>query len=382
MDFETFALERLQSTWEHRVAWNVAESGVHPLRIDELADTDAARAALLSQHLMYTQTNGTPELRGSIAALYPDATAGHVQVTSGGSEANLLAMLHLIQPGDRVVMMTPNYMQVHGLARALGAMVARWALLEDEGAAPPRWRPDLDALEALVTPATRAILICHPNNPTGARLTNDELDAVARIASRAGAWVLSDEIYRGAELEGAETPTMWGRYERVIVSSGLSKAYGLPGLRIGWIVAAPEVAEAVWGIHDYTSIAPAAASDLLARLALEPSRRERLIARTRGIVRTNYPVVRKWIEKRAPLLSHIPPEAGAIVFVRYRHPINSTDLVTKLCQEQSVLVVPGDHFDMDGYLRIGFGSDPVHLAGSLDRIGETLDSIPAGTHAG
>jgi len=381
MQFESFLLERFQSEWEHRVAWNVAESGVQPLRVDEVADTDEARAALLSQPLVYTQTNGTPELRAAIAALHPGATPEHVEVTNGGSEANLLAMLHLLQPGDRVVMMTPNYMQVHGLARALGATVARWGLVEDDAAEPPRWRPDLDALDALVTPATRAILICHPNNPTGARLTADELDGIARIASRAGAWVLSDEIYRGAELDGRDTPSMWGRHDRVIVSGGLSKAYGLPGLRIGWIVAPPEVTATLWGIHDYTSIAPAAASDLLARMALDPARRERLIARTRGIIRTNYPVVRKWIEKRAPLLSHIPPEAGAIAFVRYRHPINSTDLVTSLRDGQSVLVVPGDHFEMDGYLRVGFGSDPVHLAGSLDRIGEMLDSIPAGTHA-
>jgi aspartate/methionine/tyrosine aminotransferase len=195
--------------------------------------------------------------------------------------------------------------------------------------------------------------------------------------------VIADEIYRGAELDAVESPTMWGRAERVIVTSGLSKAYGLPGLRIGWVVAPPEVAQELWGIHDYTSIAPAAASDLLARMALAPHRRQRLIARTRGIVRTNYPVVRRWIEKRAPLLSHIAPEAGAIVFVRYQHPINSTVLVERLRDERSVLVVPGDHFGMDGYLRIGFGSDPVHLSASLERIGETLDAVVrAETNAG
>lgn len=382
MQFEAFALERLQSEWENRVAWNVSESGVHPLRIEELADTDADRDALLSQHLAYTQTNGTPELRAAIAALYPGSTPEHIEVTNGGSEANLLAMLHLIEPGDHVVMMTPNYMQVRGLARTLGAAIARWALVEDGQSAPPRWRPDLHALDAQVTPRTRAILICTPNNPTGARLTADELDAICRIASRAGAWVVSDEIYRGAELDGDETASAWGRYDRVIVTSGLSKAYGLPGLRIGWIAGPPEVVQTLWGIHDYTSIAPGAASDLLARMALEPARRERLIARTRGIVRTNYPIVRKWIDRRAPLLSHVAPEAGAIVFVRYQHPINSSALVARLRDERSVLVVPGDHFDMDGYLRIGFGSDPRLLTGSLDRIGEVLDSIQTtDTHA-
>lgn len=382
MRFEPFAMERLQSEWENRVAWNVSESGVHPLRIEELADTDGDRLALLGQHLAYTQTNGTPELRTAIAGMYPGAGADHVLVTNGGSEANLIVLLHLVEPGDHIVMMMPNYMQVHGLSRALGAAVDRWPLVEDAAAPEPRWRPDLAALEALVRPGTRAILICNPNNPTGARLTAAELDTICGIASRVGAWVVSDEIYRGAELDSRETDSVWGRCDRLIVTSGLSKAYGLPGLRIGWVVAPPDVVHGLWGIHDYTSIAPGAASDLLARMALAPARRPRLLARTRGIVRTNYPIVRKWIEKRAPLMSHTAPEAGAIVFVRYHHPINSTALVTRLRDEQSVLLVPGDHFEMDGYVRIGFGSDPVHLTGSLDRIGEMLDSIkPAGTHA-
>jgi aspartate/methionine/tyrosine aminotransferase len=168
---------------------------------------------------------------------------------------------------------------------------------------------------------------------------------------------------------------MWGRYDRVVVTSGLSKAYGLPGLRIGWVVGPPATIEALWGVHDYTTIAPGALNDRLARIALTPGRRERLLARTRGMVRANYPLVRKWIEKRAPRLTHVPPQAGAIVFVRYTYPINSTALITRLREEQSVLVVPGDHFDMDGYLRIGFGSDPSHLASALDRVGETLDLL-------
>lgn len=368
-------MERLQSTWENRVAWNLSESGVHPLRLEELADTQADRLALFGQELGYTQTNGTVDLRQTIAAMYPGATAVHIQVTNGGAEANCIVLWHLVEPGDDVIVMVPNYMQAPGLARGLGARVRPWALT---GEAEGRWRPDVDALESMVTDRTRAILICNPNNPTGARFTAPELDAICRIAARAGAWILSDEIYRGAELDGQETPSAWGRYERVLITSGLSKAYGLPGLRIGWVAGPPATIEALWGVHDYTTIAPGALSDRLARIALAPERRERLLARTRGMIRANYPLVRKWIERRAPALSHVPPEAGAIVFMRYTYPINSTALIDKLREEQSVLVVPGDHFDMDGYLRIGFGSDPAHLASALERVGETLDTL---THA-
>jgi len=370
---EVFAMERLQSTWENRVEWNVSESGVHPLRVEELVDDADAFAALMSQALGYPQTNGTVELRGAIAAMYTGATPDHIEVTNGGSEANLLALMHLVEAGDEVVMMTPNYMQVAGLSRWLGATVKAWPLVP----AADRWQADLESLSALVGNRTKAVLICNPNNPTGARLTADELDEICRIAARAGAWVLSDEIYRGAELDGVETATVWGRTERALVTSGLSKAYGLPGLRIGWVTGPPEVIDALWGFHDYTSIAPGAINDRLARVALAPARRMQLLARTRSILLANYPILRDWLAARAPLLSHVAPEAGAIAFIRYHHAINSTRLIERLRDERSVLVVPGDHFDLDGYLRIGFGSDPTHLTNSLERIGALLDSIPA-----
>jgi aspartate/methionine/tyrosine aminotransferase len=371
---ELFAMERLQSIWENRVEWNVSESGVHPLRVEELVDDADAFAALMSQALGYPQTNGTVELRSAIAAMYPGATPDNVEVTNGGSEANLLALMHLVEPGDDVVMMTPNYMQVGGLSRWLGATVRAWPLVPDSHC----WRVDLDLLSALVGNRTKAILICNPNNPTGARLTSAEVDGICQIASRSGAWILSDEIYRGAELDGVETATVWGRAERALVTSGLSKAYGLPGLRIGWVTGPPEVVETLWGFHDYTSIAPGAINDRLARVALAPARRVQLLARTRSILSANYPILRDWLAARAPLLSHVAPEAGAIAFIRYHHAINSTRLIERLRDEHSVLVVPGDHFDLDGYLRIGFGSDPTHLTNSLERIGALLDTIPDG----
>jgi aspartate/methionine/tyrosine aminotransferase len=375
MKLELFAMERLQSTWENRVAWNLSESGVHPLRVEEVAETDEERHAVLAQSLGYPQTNGSLALRQTIAQIYPGATPEHVQVTNGGSEANCIALWHLIEPGDEVVMMTPNYMQVRGLSRALGADVVPWPLVCDPASA--RWRPDLDALARLVTRRTRMILLCNPNNPTGGRLTADEVDAVCRIAGQSGIWVLSDEIYRGAEIDGTETSTVWGRYDRAIVTSGLSKAYGLPGLRIGWVVSTPELVDELWGVHDYTTIAPGAVNDCLAQIALAPSRRGRLLARTRGIIRTNYPILAQWIERRRDALAHVPPDAGAIAFVRYAHAINSTRLIERLRDEKGVLVVPGDHFEMDGYLRIGFGADPAHLTGGLTLIGELLDTLPA-----
>jgi aspartate/methionine/tyrosine aminotransferase len=393
MRLEPFALERLQSTFENEVELNLSESGVQPLRLGELVEDDPSREALLAEALRYTQTNGTPPLRAALAALYPGATPDHILVTNGGSEANYVTMWNLVEPGDDVVLMVPNYMQTPALARAFGATVREWPLVNDalgrnhaeaariegtrgEGTrGEGGWRVDAAALDRLVSARTRLIIICNPNNPTGARIDAADLDRIAATAARHGAWILSDEIYRGAELDGRETPTMWGRYDRVIVTSGLSKAYGLPGLRIGWIVAPPALAASLWAYHDYTTIAPGALSDALAQRVLEPARRARILARTRGILNQNFPLIADWLDGHGGLFSYTPPDAGAIVYARYHHAINSTELVTRLREEKSVLVVPGDHFGMDGYLRLGFGEEPAYLRRGLDRVAELIADL-------
>jgi aspartate/methionine/tyrosine aminotransferase len=366
-------MERMQSTWENRVDFNLSESGVHPLTPRELVG-DGALETVLDQPLVYTQSNGTPELRALVASAYPGATEDQIEVTNGGSEANYLTVWRLIEPGDEVALLVPNYMQTWGLVRAFGGIVREWPLIEDRAAG--RWRPDLDRLASVVSARTRLIVLCTPNNPTGARLTDDELDAVAAIAARHGCWVLSDEVYRGAELDGHESPSMWGRGERVVVTSGLSKAYGLPGLRIGWIAAPASFVASTWSYHDYTTIAPGALSDRLARVALSPDRRTAILARTRGMLRANLPLIESWLHAHAPGFSWTSPEAGAIVYVRYHYAINSTTLVTRLRDEKSVLIVPGDHFGMDGYLRVGFGERPDYLRQGLDRVHDLLTSLP------
>ena len=374
MKLERFEMERMQSTYENLVEFNLSESGVRPLTPRELIEDTDGLDGLLDQPLAYTQSNGTIDLRRAIASMYPNATIDHVEVTNGGSEANFITTFNLIEPGDEVVMLVPNYMQTWGLSRAFGGTIREWRLVEDREAG--RWRPDLDELNTLVTPRTKMIVICNPNNPTGARLTAADLDAVARAADKHGAWILSDEVYRGAELDGRFTDSMWGRSERVIVTSGLSKAYGLPGLRIGWIVGPPKLIASLWSYHDYVTIAPAALSDRMARVALQPERRARLFERTRNILRKNLPLMEEWLHD-AGGFHWTRPEAGAIVYVRYDYKINSTVLVNRLREEKSVLVVPGDHFGMDGYLRLGFGEPPEYNRAGLDRLKELLSSVPA-----
>ena len=370
-----FELERFQSVHEHQVEINLTESGVEPLEAGELLGPDAA-AALLDQPLAYTQSNGTPELRAAVANTFPGATEEHVLVANGGAEANFVACWRLIEPGDEVVVMQPNYGQVQGLAEGFGALTRPWPLREERAVPTPRWTPDVDELRTLVTDRTKLVAICNPNNPTGARLTEAEVAAVCEVAEKHGAWVLSDEIYRGAEHDGVETPSVWGRTERAIVTGGLSKAYGLPGLRIGWAVAARDTVTDLWSRRDYTTIAPSALSDRLARHALAPARRTALLERTRRMIAGNLPIVGAWLEAHAGDLAWVPPEAGAIGFVRYGHDIGSTALADRLRQTAGVLIVPGDHFGFDGYLRIGYGGRAASLREGLARLDRVLAALP------
>jgi aspartate/methionine/tyrosine aminotransferase len=376
MRIAPFTLERVQSEWEHRVRYNLSESGVHPLSVRGLLGDGPALEALVDAPLIYTQTNGTPELRTSIAALYPGAEADHVQVTNGGSEANFVVTWRMVEPGDEVVVMVPAYMQVAGLVEAFGGRVRAWPMVRTGGV----WRPDLDRLAALVTAKTRAIVLNTPNNPTGARLTAADLDAIAAVADRTGAWIVSDEIYRGAEFDGVESPSMWGRSARVIVTSGLSKAYGLPGLRVGWAVGPPGVAASLWAYHDYTSIAPGALSDRLATVALAPATRARLLDRTRTILRENVPRVEAWLRDCGHPFEWTTPDAGAFLYARYGLPIGSTALTGRLREEESVLIVPGDAFGMDGYLRFGVGERADYVLAGLDRLKAFLDRTAPGAH--
>jgi aspartate/methionine/tyrosine aminotransferase len=371
MKIEQFLMERMQSTWENRVEYNLSESGVHPMHVGELLrEAPEAAEELMKQELGYAQSNGTIQLRQAIANLYPGATPDHILVTNGTSEANFLSTWTLIDPDDEMLFMLPNYMQIWGLSRGFRGTVRPYHLREETN-----WKIDFAELERVVSRKTKLIAACNPNNPTGAILGEDEMDQLVAIARDKDAWLLVDEVYLGAEREVERTSSFWGRYEKVIITNGLSKAYGLPGLRIGWIAAPPDLIARFWSYHDYTTIGPAMLSDSLARLALVPEIREKILARTRKILQTNYPVLAEWIENHGDLFSLVEPKAGAIAYFRYKLPINSTQLVEKLLQEKSVLIVPGDHFGMDHFLRVGFGEPPSYLTAALERVHETLISI-------
>ncbi|MDE2764306.1 MAG: aminotransferase class I/II-fold pyridoxal phosphate-dependent enzyme [Gemmatimonadota bacterium] len=372
MGFIPFQMERWQSTYEHRVRYNLSESGVHPLTVGELLSLAGGSADLSSVRLGYSQSNGTDELRSLIASLHPGASDRSVVVTIGGAEANFVAFWELGDSHRPAAVMLPNYMQVPGLIRNSAGGFVPFRLREESG-----WRPDLDELASALAAGAGFILVTNPNNPTGMALTAAEMDEIVSLADRHGAWILADEVYRGAEVGDDPTPSFWGRYDKVLVTNSLSKAYGLPGVRLGWVVGPEGMAERLWARTDYTTIAPASVSDALATIALSPAARPRILARTRRIIRRNLDVLAEWVESRNGVFSFTAPDAGAICMVRYHAPIASLELAERLRRDHSLLVVPGAHFGVEGTMRIGFGPPEDELVQALQRLGSVFATAGA-----
>ncbi len=366
--FQPFDMERMMSKWENVVKYNLSESGAHPATVRELLGDWTLIEDLLDTELNYPQANGIIELREHIADLYPGATPDNVLVTVGCAEANFITLQTLLTAGDEMVMMLPNYMQVWGIGHNYGFQVKAFHLQEELG-----WAPNLDELNEVVTERTKLIAVCNPNNPTGYILTQEEMDAIVAAAEGVGAWLLADEVYSGAErLTDAETPSFWGRYDKVLAMNSLSKAYGLPGLRIGWVVGQADVVDDIWARHEYTAISTTMLSNRLAAHALSPQVRPRLIQRTRDYIRRGYPILDGWLESHEGTFDMVPPQAAAIAFTRYHLDVNSTELVERLMREKSVLIAPGDHFSLDHHLRISFGLPPDYLRAGLDRIHQLI----------
>ncbi len=364
--FIPFELERWQSEWEHHVDFNLSESGVHPLNVSELLDmAGASPEALQGIGLGYSQADGTAELRTAIAGLYPGATIDNVIVTVGSSEANFISSWTIIEPGDHVATLVPMYRQTWGLAKNFGANVAEFSLKRELG-----WEPDPDEIKAAIPDHTKLVVVTNPNNPTGHVLSEEARELILERTRAAGAWLLADEIYMGAERNGETTKSFWGSYERVIAVAGLSKAYGLPGLRIGWIVGPPDFRQAVYQRHDYTVICPTPLSDYLARCAIGV--RDKVLARTRGILNENYPILTDWLGQFGDALDWTAPDCGAICFAGYKSGIDAMDLAERVRLAHSVLIQPGDHFGIDRSLRLGFGNESAVFTAALEAMEPTM----------
>jgi aspartate/methionine/tyrosine aminotransferase len=371
-DFLPFAVEQYLSEMEHGVRFNFSESGVHPLRYAELftiaqIDTEALFSTLVD----YPQVNGSDELRNRISAIYSNATPENILVTAGATEANTLVATALLEPGDNVVRFRPTYEQLTGNAQNLGFEVRSVDLLEAR-----EWSIDLAALETAVDEKTRIIHIVNPSNPTGAILSESDRDALLQIADRSGAWIVADEVYSGTERHtDVPTQSFWGTSERVIAVNSMSKAYGLPGLRLGWLVAPEAVITRCWRRHEYASISASMMSMQLADYALRSETRTRLTERARRLIRRGFETLTEALDVCPGVFSVVPPQASAMSFVGFHLPVTSDALARRLLEEEDVLVIPGSKFGVEGHFRLSSALPQDHLAEGLDRLVSVVQRI-------
>ncbi len=376
MKIETFALERWMTRWETEVDFDIAESGIYPLSVNELfsflppAERDEWLSHLLEMRLGYCEARGTKTLRAAIAATYRNTSPEEILVTTGAIEANYLLFNVLLEPDDHVVAVYPAYQQLYSVARAVGCDVSLWKVQEDGG-----FRFDLDELERLVTPRTKLIVINTPHNPTGAILSASELQRLYDLAVSVGAKVLSDEAYRWLDLPGGEplAPPMRDLGPHAISVGTLSKPFGLPGLRIGWIAGPEEIVRACWAERDYISLSPGKLNDALATIAI--GLRDRIIARNHEIVAANLQTADQWFAENADLVSWIRPRAGLLALMRYHLDIPSQELADRLAAEWSVMLAPGSAFGFEGRLRLGIGQRPDIFAEGLRRAADCLRQL-------
>lgn len=369
MQFQNFELEYFQSQFERTVEYNLADSSVKCASVRELLGNDDSQP-LIDLPLYYPEVNGTGLLRERIAALYPNSSANNVLVTVGAAQANWMVCSTLLDPGDEVVVISPGYRQVWGLARNLGCTVKEVQLRPENN-----WRLDLDELEAAVTRRTKLVSIVNPNNPTGSILSLTEMERIVHLCAKHGAWLHGDEVYCGTEFDRPETPSFWGMYDKVICVNSLSKAYGLAGLRIGWAIASPGMIEDLWRRHEYAVIAAGGPSMKLAEVAVQPQKRQMLLERQKKLSRDGHGILRDWVRQQDGRFSVAEPVATSIAFVRYHFDVGSVELANQIREKASVLVAPGAYLGTEHHLRITVGYEPEKVRAALGRIGEVAEEL-------
>ncbi len=345
-----FGLERYFATHEFTARYLLGSSDPESMPLRELLDLEPDSARRLAElRLGYTHSRGSPELRRAIAALYEHGDEEKILVHSGAQEPIFAFLNVALRADDHVVVQCPAYQSHYSIAEAAGAGVTRWnSDLAGEGA------PDLDELERLIRPATRAIVLTTPNNPTGYPFDRAQIDAVVDIARRHGLWLFADEVYRGLEREAERIPAACDLYERGISLGAMAKTYGLAGLRIGWISTQDRALyDRIAAFKDYLTICNSAPSEFLAELALRHE--EALLARVRRITADNLDRLDAFFERHPALFSWRRPRAGTTAFPQYRGG-SSEAFCLRLAHEAGVLLVPSTVFDAgDEHVRFGYG---------------------------
>lgn len=332
MYIKPFAVEEWMNEWEVGARYNIAETCVDSVSLNELfALTGEDKAAFLenlaARRLTYGDIEGAPAFRQGICSLYKTVKPENIVTTHGAAGANHHVFCSLVSPGDRVISVLPTYQQLYSIPESLGATVKILPLSRENG-----YLPDLDALRALAVPGTKMICINNPNNPTGALMSRDMLEEIVQIAREAGAYILCDEVYRHLSQTDEWSESIADLYEKGISVSSMSKVFSLAGLRLGWIATRDKDA-------------------------------------LRAIVRENLAILDNWVagEKHA---SYVKPLGGTTALVYYDFDIPSYELCEEMYHKTGAFVTPGDCFEQPKSMRIGYAYGKEALVKGLKAVSE------------
>ncbi|MGZ4214913.1 MAG: aminotransferase class I/II-fold pyridoxal phosphate-dependent enzyme [Solirubrobacteraceae bacterium] len=367
MQLSPFRIERFYARHEFTTRYMLSSSDCQSRTIGELLELEPdAHERLLNQWCGYTESLGAPELREAIADLY-ETGPDDVIVASCAEEGILLMHHALLKPGDHAIVETPCYESALVLARSTGADVSAWQRRFEDG-----WRHDVEELERLMTPRTRVLYINQPHNPTGTLMSHATFERVVELAREHDVVVFCDEVYRELEHDSAaRLPAACDTYERAVSLGSISKTYGLPGLRIGWLATRdPEMRDALATLKDYTTICASAPSELLVALALR--QREILVARNLEIVRRNLPLLDEFFSRYASVFEWVRPTAGPIGFPLVRG-VADVDALCEALAKAGVLLLPGSVYDEPRHARVGFGRADMPQA--LELLEELLKTL-------
>jgi aspartate/methionine/tyrosine aminotransferase len=362
MDIRPFALERFYEKWEFRAQLMLSSSDCESLAVDDLLALEPdARERLLGLRLGYTEVAGSAELRAAVAGRYETVEPDDVLTLAAAEEGIFIAYHALLRPGDHVIVEAPCYGAAIEVARSTGAEVSLWERRYEDG-----WAHDMQALEGLLRAETKLIYVNSPHNPTGTAMARATLERLIEIARERSLVLFSDEVYRGLEHDAADRlPAACDLYSGAISLSTVSKAHGLPGLRIGWLASRdPGLIARIRDLKLYTTICSPAPSELLLAVALRHG--DRLIERNRELVLANLPIVQAFLERHSDLFEWVPPTAGPIGFPRVAGDFDVQGWCEQIAEHAGVLLLPGAVYEQPRHVRIGFGR--ANLSQALERL--------------
>ena len=374
MKIATFKVEQWMNEWETKCKYNLAETCIDSLTIRELLklageDPEKHLASLADMRLTYGDIYGSDGLIKGIASLYrAELSPEDIVVTHGAIGANNMTIMSLIEPSDNMVSVMPTYQQHYSIPESIGAEVRILNLTYEN-----EFLPDLEELKSKVDAKTKLITINNPNNPSGSLIQDEVMMKIVDIARGVGAYVLCDEVYRGVSEDGSYMSSIVDLYEKGISVGSMSKSFSLAGLRLGWIVSRDRhFTDACRERRDYDTISLGGLDDHFAALALK--HKDAVLARNREIVLKNRAILDEWVNS-TPEVYYRKPKAGNTALVYYKKDMPSRELCIKLLEATGVMFTPGECFEIEHSVRIGYAFDSKTLREGLDKFAEFLKTI-------